>query len=100
MYSPDNVQFNCIQRAHQNTLENYPQFLTLLITGRTRVAPSVSSGWSCVASRPHCLCPGLLHRRSQKPNAWVIWIPRVFCTSWWNYSFWAKTSRGVRKELV
>jgi len=33
MYSPDNNQFNCVQRAHQNWLENYPQFLTVLFIG-------------------------------------------------------------------
>jgi len=33
MYSPDNDRFNCVQRAHQNWLENYPQFLTLLFAG-------------------------------------------------------------------
>jgi len=33
MYSTENDKFNCIQRAHQNWLEMYPQFLTLLFIG-------------------------------------------------------------------
>jgi len=33
MYSADNDHFNCYQRAHQNTLEVFPIFITLLLVG-------------------------------------------------------------------
>jgi len=50
MYSDTCVEFNCIQRGHQNMLEGYPTFLVLLFTGGIRY-PIVSavSGliWIC-----------------------------------------------------
>merc|ERR1719430_2310990 len=42
MYSPDNDLFNCVQRAHQNTLEVLPQFLMFLLIGGARY-PVISS---------------------------------------------------------
>jgi len=33
MYSEDNDLFNCYQRAHQNSLEIYPTFLSMLFLG-------------------------------------------------------------------
>jgi glutathione S-transferase len=33
MYSEKQPLFNCYQRAHQNTLENIPTFLSLLLLG-------------------------------------------------------------------
>ncbi|KFM81199.1 Microsomal glutathione S-transferase 3, partial [Stegodyphus mimosarum] len=43
MYSDSNNVFNCIQRAHGNFLENYPQFLFLLVTGGLSY-PKLSAG--------------------------------------------------------
>ncbi|CAG7729302.1 unnamed protein product, partial [Allacma fusca] len=42
MYSDQSELFNCYQRAHQNTLENYPQFLLLLLLAGIEM-PCVSS---------------------------------------------------------
>ncbi|XP_028415510.1 microsomal glutathione S-transferase 3-like [Dendronephthya gigantea] len=42
MYDDSQPVFNCYQRAHQNTLETYPQFLMLLFVGGLR-HPCISS---------------------------------------------------------
>lgn len=73
MYSNDNDKFNCVQRfaiyekvnqlaanaklhyicrAHQNTLENLPQFLTLLTLGGLEMPVfSAVGGWIWIAGR-------------------------------------------------
>ncbi|XP_011683175.1 microsomal glutathione S-transferase 3 isoform X2 [Strongylocentrotus purpuratus] len=48
MYSDTIPAFNCVQRAHQNTLENYPQFLMLLFFSgleRPRAAAGLGGLW-------------------------------------------------------
>merc|ERR1712071_182416 len=50
VYSQDNKVFNCIQRAHQNTLENLPQFFFLLsMAGFSHPRISAAAGWVWIA---------------------------------------------------
>ena len=52
MYSKDSRIFNCIQRAHQNTLENLPQFFFLLtMGGLSHPILAGTAGWVWVAGR-------------------------------------------------
>jgi len=51
MYS-DNKIFNCVQRAHQNTLENLPQFMFLLtMAGFSHPRVAAAAGWVWIAGR-------------------------------------------------
>jgi glutathione S-transferase len=43
MYSTENKMFNCIQRAHQQSLELHPTFLTLLLLGGIQ-HPKIATG--------------------------------------------------------
>jgi len=52
MYSKDDQTFNCIQRAHQNTLENFPPFLFFLtMGGLSHPLVAAVSGWIWIAGR-------------------------------------------------
>ena len=52
MYSKDSAIFNCIQRAHQNTLENLPQFYFLLTMGGLSNSKLTAAGaWIWMAGR-------------------------------------------------
>jgi len=47
MYSTTSKEFNCIQRAHQNTMEGEGRFLTLLFIGGLQY-PKISAGLGLV----------------------------------------------------
>ena len=52
MYSKDSKIFNCYQRAHQNTLENLPQFFFLLtMAGLSYPCLSAAAGWVWIVGR-------------------------------------------------
>ncbi|CAG5123533.1 unnamed protein product [Candidula unifasciata] len=47
LYSETSHEFNCIQRAHQNTLEVYPQFLAFLFLGGLQF-PKLSAAFGVI----------------------------------------------------
>ncbi|RDD43579.1 Microsomal glutathione S-transferase 3 [Trichoplax sp. H2] len=47
MYDDDKPIFNCFQRAHQNTLEHYPQFLSMMLLGGLQ-HPRLSAAFGAV----------------------------------------------------
>jgi len=52
LYAENNDEFNCIQRAHQNYLENQPQFLMILFLGGLQYPRiSAAAGMIYLASR-------------------------------------------------
>jgi uncharacterized MAPEG superfamily protein len=45
------VEFNCVQRAHQNSLENLPTYFALLLTAGVKASSTgwLAGSWRCFA---------------------------------------------------
>ncbi|KAK3874094.1 hypothetical protein Pcinc_020930 [Petrolisthes cinctipes] len=83
-YKTHNDLFNCYQRAHQNTLENYPQFLVLLLVGglHNPVVSAVGGAIWCMGRVVYAYgyYTGDPSRRNNGVFGYIGIIAQLYCT--------------------
>ena len=95
MYDDSKPVYNCYQRAHQNTLENYPQFLVLLTFGglsQPIVASVFGSIW--IASRffyAHGYYTGEPAKRNRGAFGYIGLLGLIGLSAWTGVSLLKKT---------